>query len=124
MGCATMAAANNKLTRPIPAIEHVVLISVDGLRPDLALRANMPSLRGMLREGAYTFWAQTVAVAITLPAHTSMLTGSCAAKARRYLEHGPARSGIPAPAHRHGNGHTSGIRHGDGRGKIEIRGPR
>lgn len=70
MGC----AAANKPTRPIPAIEHVVLISVDGLRPDLALRANMPILRGMLREGAYTFWAQTVAAAITLPAHTSMLT--------------------------------------------------
>lgn len=61
--------------RPIPAIERVVLISIDGLRPDLALRANMPTLRGMLREGAYTFWAKTTAVSITLPSHTSMVTG-------------------------------------------------
>ena len=61
--------------RPIPAIAHVVIISVDGLRPDRALLANMPTLRMMLREGAYTFWAKTTAVAITLPSHTSMVTG-------------------------------------------------
>lgn len=60
--------------RPIPAVEHVVLISVDGLRPDLALRANMPTLRGMLSEGAYTLWAKTTEVSITLPSHTSMVT--------------------------------------------------
>ena len=52
-----------------------MLISVDGLRPDLALRASMPTLRGMLNEGAFTFWAKTTAVSITLPSHTSMVTG-------------------------------------------------
>lgn len=61
--------------RPIPAVEHVVIISVDALRPDCALLANMPTLRSMVREGAYTFWAKTTAVSITLPSHTSMLTG-------------------------------------------------
>jgi predicted AlkP superfamily pyrophosphatase or phosphodiesterase len=61
--------------RPIPAIEHVVIISIDGLRPDRALTANMPALRTMLRDGAYTFWAKTTAVSITLPSHTSMVTG-------------------------------------------------
>ena len=69
------AAQADKPVRPIPAVEHVVLISIDGLRPDLALRANMPALRGLLREGAYTFWARTTAVSITLPSHTSMVTG-------------------------------------------------
>jgi arylsulfatase A-like enzyme len=64
-----------KPSRPIPAIQRVVLISVDGLRPDLALRANMPNLRNMMREGAYSFWARTTAVSITLPSHTSMVTG-------------------------------------------------
>jgi len=68
-------AAADKPARPIPAVEHVIVVSIDGLRPDLALRANMPTLRGMLREGAYTFWAKTTAVSITLPSHTSMLTG-------------------------------------------------
>jgi len=61
--------------RPIPAIEHVVIISIDGLRPDKALQANMPTLRAMLKEGAYSFWAKTTAVSITLPSHTSMVTG-------------------------------------------------
>jgi predicted AlkP superfamily pyrophosphatase or phosphodiesterase len=61
--------------RPIPAVEHVVIISIDGLRPDCALRADMPVLRGMLKDGAFTFWAKTTAVAITLPSHVSMVTG-------------------------------------------------
>jgi hypothetical protein len=62
-------------TRPIPAVEHVIIISIDGLRPDRALLANMPTMRAMLRDGTYTFWAKTTAVSITLPSHTSMLTG-------------------------------------------------
>lgn len=61
--------------RPLPAVEHVVIISIDGLRPDRALLADMPTLRAMVRAGAYTFWAKTTAVAITLPSHTSMVTG-------------------------------------------------
>ena len=64
-----------KPQRPLPAIEHVVLISIDGLRPDRALLADMPTLRSMLKNGTYTFWAKTTAVAVTLPSHTSMLTG-------------------------------------------------
>ena len=44
--CALGAPA--KPSKPIPAVEHVVLVSIDGLRPDLALRANMPTLRRML----------------------------------------------------------------------------
>lgn len=64
-----------KPERPIPEIDRVVIISVDGLRPDRALLTDMPVLRGLLRDGAYTFWAKTTAVAITLPSHTSMVTG-------------------------------------------------
>lgn len=64
-----------KPQRPFPEVERVVIISVDGLRPDRALIANMPVLRQMLREGAYTFWARTTAVSVTLPSHTSMVTG-------------------------------------------------
>jgi predicted AlkP superfamily pyrophosphatase or phosphodiesterase len=61
--------------RPIPAVEHIVIVSIDGLRPDLALLADMPNLRRLVKQGAYTFWAKTTAVSITLPSHTSMLTG-------------------------------------------------
>ncbi len=72
---AQFGVAIGKPQRPIPAVEHVMIVSVDGLRPDRALLANMPTLRAMVREGAYTFWARTTAVSITLPSHTSMLTG-------------------------------------------------
>jgi len=61
--------------RPIPAIERVVIISIDGLRPDRLLLADTPVIHAMVQAGTYTFWAKTTAVAITLPSHVSMLTG-------------------------------------------------
>jgi predicted AlkP superfamily pyrophosphatase or phosphodiesterase len=54
---------------------RVLIISVDGLRPDLALRADAPNIRGLMARGSYSFWASTTDVAITLPSHVSMLTG-------------------------------------------------
>ena len=78
MATAAWAQTNTvipKPARPFRAVEHVLIICIDGLRPDRALLADMPTLRGMLREGAYTFWARTTAVSITLPSVTSMLTG-------------------------------------------------
>lgn len=61
--------------RPVPAIEHVVIISVDGLRPDLVLRAKTPVMHDLMAHGCYSFWARTTAESVTLPSHTSMLTG-------------------------------------------------
>jgi predicted AlkP superfamily pyrophosphatase or phosphodiesterase len=61
--------------RPFPDVQHVVIISIDGMRPDRMLYANMPTVRALLAKGAYTFWARTTAVAVTLPSHVSMLTG-------------------------------------------------
>ncbi len=61
--------------RPYTDIEHVCIISVDGLRPDRALTADMPNLRALMKAGTYTFWAKTTPNAITLPSHVSMLTG-------------------------------------------------
>jgi predicted AlkP superfamily pyrophosphatase or phosphodiesterase len=61
--------------KPIPAVEHVIIISVDGLRPDVLLRARTPNVRGLMETGTFTLWARTVPQSITLPSHTSMLTG-------------------------------------------------
>ncbi len=62
-------------SRPIEQLQHVVIISVDGLRPDLALRANTPFIHTLMGEGCFSFWARTTAESVTLPSHTSMLTG-------------------------------------------------
>lgn len=63
------------LVTPALASRHVVVVSLDGLRPDVALRANMPALRALMNRGSFTMYAATTDVAITLPSHTSMLTG-------------------------------------------------
>lgn len=67
--------ARAQTTKPIPQVDHVIIISIDGLRPDVLLRADAPTIRGMMSRGCFTFWARTTAVALTLPSHVSMLTG-------------------------------------------------
>ena len=62
-------------SRPIPQISKVVIISVDGLRPDLALRGHTPNIHALMNIGSFTLWARTTAESVTLPSHTSMLTG-------------------------------------------------
>lgn len=64
----------------VPRAERVLIISVDGLRPDLLIRADAPNIRRLVASGSYTFWARTVDEGYTLPAHVSMLTGVPAAK--------------------------------------------
>jgi hypothetical protein len=64
-----------RLPRPVPEIERAILISIDGCRPDVLLRARTPNVRSLMEQGSYTFWATTVPVAVTLPAHASMITG-------------------------------------------------
>jgi arylsulfatase A-like enzyme len=62
-------------TRPVRQVSRVMVISVDGLRPDLLARAYAPNVRGLMNAGSFTLWARTTAAAITLPSHVSMLTG-------------------------------------------------
>lgn len=70
--CASFVRAeDNKQAVP----SRLLIISIDGCRPDVALRADMPHVRGLMARGSFTFWANTTDVAITLPSHTSMLTG-------------------------------------------------
>jgi len=60
---------------PVPRVPRVLVVSVDGLRPDALLRAQAPVLRSLMERGSFTMWAATTAVAVTLPSHVSMLTG-------------------------------------------------
>ncbi len=69
------AASLPAATRPAPPDRRVLIISIDGLRPDLLLRIDAPHIRRLITAGASTFWAHTVDESYTLPAHVSMLTG-------------------------------------------------
>ena len=65
---------------PAPSIHRVVIVSIDGLRPDAILLAPMPNLIGLMQSGAFSLGARTVFPSITLVAHSSMLTGMCPSK--------------------------------------------
>jgi hypothetical protein len=58
-----------------PGIAHVIIISIDGLRPDALFAAEAPALDSLIARGAYCPVAQTVQNSTTLPSHASMLTG-------------------------------------------------
>lgn len=62
--------------RPLGRVtDHVIVISVDGLRPDAIAKYNAKTLQRLMREGRYSLTAQTITNSRTLPSHTSMLTG-------------------------------------------------
>lgn len=66
---------------PAKAERHpVLLISIDGLRPDAALEADkyglkIPVLRSFLREGSYAQQVINVNPTVTNPNHTTLVTG-------------------------------------------------
>ncbi|MFN2299819.1 MAG: alkaline phosphatase family protein [Anaerolineales bacterium] len=62
---------------PLPKVERAVIISLDGLRPDGLLRANIPRISVLINGGASSFTARTVLPSGTLPGHASMVSGRC-----------------------------------------------
>jgi predicted AlkP superfamily pyrophosphatase or phosphodiesterase len=58
-----------------PRVEHVFIISIDGGSPPVIEQSAMPVLKRLVKEGAHTWHAQTIRPSLTLPSHTSMLTG-------------------------------------------------
>jgi arylsulfatase A-like enzyme len=54
---------------------HVVIVSIDGLRPDAIARYHATMLGRLVRDGRATLDARTILPSKTLPSHTSMLTG-------------------------------------------------
>jgi predicted AlkP superfamily pyrophosphatase or phosphodiesterase len=70
------------LTSPLFAEPHqpVLLISIDGMRPDYVTRADehhlrIPYLRSMLAEGTHAEGVQGVFPTVTYPSHTTLVTG-------------------------------------------------
>ena len=61
---------------PGPArAERVIVISIDGLRPDAIEAAKAETLLSLIQKGAWGQHVETIRPSITLPSHTSMLTG-------------------------------------------------
>jgi hypothetical protein len=56
-------------------IKYVVIITIDGMRPDGMEQADTPTLDRLKAVGAYSLKAQTINPAYTLPSHVSMLSG-------------------------------------------------
>lgn len=74
----TAACAGNfapSQPRPGALARHVVVISIDGLRPDAIEASGARNLQRMMQEGAFSLQARTIAPSRTLPSHTSMITG-------------------------------------------------
>ncbi|HET9439425.1 MAG TPA: alkaline phosphatase family protein [Longimicrobiales bacterium] len=67
-------AATAQTIKPGAVSSHVVVISIDGLRPDAIAKYHATTLLRLQREGA-TAPAQTILPSKTLPSHTSMVTG-------------------------------------------------
>ena len=54
---------------------HVVVISIDGLRPDAIAKYHAKTIERLMKGGSFTLQAKTIFPSKTLPSHTSMLTG-------------------------------------------------
>jgi len=67
---------------PEPSLQatRVLILSIDGLRPDAIPLAPMPNLLEFMKTSAFTMNAQTVYRSVTLTSHASMLTGLCPSK--------------------------------------------
>ena len=82
-------------TAPAPRATHVILITIDGLRPEMYQDSSWPTpnLRWLMRQGTYSQHLRSVFPAYTYPSHTAMVTGAL-----------PARSGIYFNQPKGGNG--------------------
>jgi predicted AlkP superfamily pyrophosphatase or phosphodiesterase len=75
---------------PAAAQEHpprtpVILISIDGMKPEYVLEADahglkIPNLRRFVKEGAYSKGVHGVVPTVTYPSHTTIITGVSPAK--------------------------------------------
>jgi arylsulfatase A-like enzyme len=80
-GCVQPPFTMAPVTRDTPdgaVTNHVIVVSVDGLRPDAIARFGAVTIQRLMRTGSYTLDARTITLSKTLPSHTSMLSGELA----------------------------------------------
>ena len=88
----------------------MIILSVDGLRPDAIELAPMPNLLGLMKISAYSLTAQTVRPSATLPAHASMLTGLCPSRHGVYWNDYLPQNGIAQGIDLFDLAHAAGMR--------------
>lgn len=59
----------------VPVAKHVIIVSEDGMRPDLLTAELAPLHHRLMAEGSYSARAMTIRHASTLPSHAAMLSG-------------------------------------------------
>jgi len=78
------ALAQEEAPKPKPKrpADHVVLISIDGLRPEFYLDPAWPAptIQRMAREGAHAQAVRSVFPSVTYPSHTTIITGALPAR--------------------------------------------
>lgn len=72
-----LSAPPAELGRIVPGrvTDHVIIISLDGMRPDAITRFRPRTLRRLIAEGSHSPEAQTTLPSRTLPSHMSMMSG-------------------------------------------------
>src|SRR5262245_24520905 len=75
---AAILAATGLDTQQSPDVRHVVVISIDGLKPSTYTAdgpSKVPTLRRLAREGAFADGVIGVTPTVTYPSHTTMISG-------------------------------------------------
>lgn len=86
------------LAAEAPRAKHVFIISIDQGSPLSIEKAEMPVLDRLAADGAHTWEAFTIVPSLTLPSHTSMLTGVGIQKHQiSWNEFEPERGGLQVP---------------------------
>lgn len=63
------------LARADSEAKLALIITIDGLRPDAISETHTPNLYSLIKLGSYTLNAKTIEPRLTIPAHTSLVTG-------------------------------------------------
>lgn len=80
LGCVAMVLEVTKTLAQEPVPPLLVMISVDGMRPDYITQADahgakVPTLRRFMKEGTYAEGVIGVVPTVTYPSHTTLVTG-------------------------------------------------
>ena len=109
-GCGSPGAPEPAPSASPAAPPRVIIITVDGLRPDAMARVPPPNILALAARGAHTMAARTVLPANTLPAHASIVSGvDPAVHGITWGDYQPARGTIAVPTI-FGVAHAAGMR--------------